>query len=90
MPLWTEWALGYLALISLVSIIVTATDKIHARRRRWRVPEAALFLLAAIGGGAAMLLTMLLIRHKTRHARFMIGLPLIVLLQAAGIWLLIR
>jgi uncharacterized membrane protein YsdA (DUF1294 family) len=83
---------AYLALISLIAAIITAHDKRAARRHKWRVRESALLLVAALGGSAAMLATMLLIRHKTKHAKFMVGLPAIIVLQLAGVvalwWLL--
>ena len=47
---------GYLGIISLVAIILTVTDKYKARHHRWRIPEAALFWVAALGGCAAVLL----------------------------------
>lgn len=72
----------YLAAISLVSAAVALYDKYAAKKRpRHRVPEIVLFCLAALGGSAAMYCTMLLIRHKTKHKRFMIGLPLIIVLH---------
>ena len=73
----------YIAVISIVSVIYTIADKIKARHGKWRIPESTLFLLSLFGGSCAMLITMLLIRHKTRHLRFMIGIPLIILLQIA-------
>ncbi len=72
---------GYLILINLLSVIVCAADKSRARKHRWRVPEAALFLLSALGGSVGMYGTMLLIRHKTKHLKFMIGIPLIIIVQ---------
>ena len=78
-------ALIYLAVISLVAIIVTIYDKIAAKKRpKHRIRENTLLLLA-IFGAAAELVTMLLIRHKTRHKKFMIGLPVIIVAQAAAI-----
>ncbi len=75
-------ALIYLAAISLISVIVCCYDKIAAKRRpAHRTPEATLLWLCVLGGSVAMLLTMLLIRHKTKHKKFMIGIPLIILLQ---------
>lgn len=71
----------YLAAVSAVAIILTVNDKCCAKRKRSRVPEAVLFLVALLGGCAAMYLTMLLIRHKTLHKRFMLGLPAILLVQ---------
>ena len=69
--------------VSLVSCIVTASDKRRAVKNKRRIPEKTLFLLAAAGGSAAMYITMNIIRHKTKHKRFMIGLPLIIFAQCA-------
>lgn len=79
----------YLALISLVSAAVTIADKLFSKKQgHRRVPEATLLLYAAFGGSAAMLITMLLIRHKTRHIKFMLGIPLILVFQAVvAVWL---
>lgn len=91
----------YLALISLVAVIVTLYDKSiagYAARKtpknkdgssnhsgpKLRVPEATLLVLSALGGSVAMLLTMLLIRHKTKKAKFMVGIPAIIVLQVAA------
>ena len=78
--------LGYFALISAVSVIVCAYDKIISKKNRveLRVPEKRLLLLSALGGSVAMLATMLLIRHKTKHLKFMLGIPLIIILQVAA------
>ncbi len=84
--------LAYLAVISLVSVILTVSDKLYAKRPgHRRVPESTLLLYAAFGGSAAMLLTMLLIRHKTKHIKFMLGIPLILLFQGvAALWVAVR
>ncbi len=71
----------YLAVVSLISVIITAHDKSAAKKGKWRVPEKVLFLFALLGGALAMYVTMKAIRHKTLHKRFMIGLPLIFLMQ---------
>ena len=76
--------LGYIALISIISIVVCIYDKIAAKRNpKHRTREATLLLLSALGGSVAMFITMLLIRHKTKHIKFMVGIPLIMLIQAA-------
>ena len=82
--------IGYLVLISLISVIVCCYDKIaakHAGRRRTR--ESTLLLLSALGGSAAMLTCMLIIRHKTKHMKFMLGIPAIILVQAIAAYLII-
>ena len=71
----------YLAIVSLVSVIVTIFDKLRAKSGGWRVPEKTLLLLSFLGGSVAMLFTMNLIRHKTKKAKFMVGIPLIIVLQ---------
>lgn len=71
----------YLILINLIAVIVTIYDKLCAVRRRWRVKESTLLILSALGGSISMYITMLLIRHKTRHIKFMLGIPLILIFQ---------
>ena len=72
----------YLIIISAIAVIVTIYDKFASKwLRRMRVPEAALLTVAAAGGSIAMLLTMLTIRHKTRKYKFMVGIPIIIIIQ---------
>ena len=81
-------ALAYIAIISLISIIVCIYDKGISKKNRveLRIPEAVLLLLSALGGSVAMFVTMLLIRHKTKHVKFMLGIPIIMILQAAAVY----
>ena len=65
-------------------------DKYKAKRGKWRIKESTLFLLSALGGSAAMYITMRLIRHKTLHKRFMIGIPLIIIAQTALLIIAVR
>ena len=82
--------LGYFIVINIIAMIVTTFDKYRAVHQGWRVKESTLLLIAALGGSPAMLLTMLLIRHKTRHVKFMLGIPLIMVVQAAVVFLIWR
>lgn len=78
----TEYFIIYILCISLVTAIITAYDKRAAKKYpKHRVPENVLLMLAIAGGSVAELLTMLKIRHKTKHKKFMIGLPVIIVLQ---------
>ena len=82
--------LAYLAVISLVSVIVCCYDKIAAKKfTKHRTRESTLLLLSALGGSVAMLLTMYAIRHKTKHAKFMVGIPLIIIAQIAIVALIL-
>ncbi|MBR3687164.1 MAG: DUF1294 domain-containing protein [Clostridia bacterium] len=80
----------YIAVISLISIIVCIYDKKISKKNRveLRTPEKTLLLLSALGGSVAMFITMLIIRHKTKHVKFMLGIPLIMIVQAAAVYLL--
>ena len=77
-----EYFLIYVLIISAVTAAVTFYDKkASVKFPRHRVSEAMLFLLALIGGAVAELVVMKKIRHKTKHKRFMIGLPIIIVLH---------
>ena len=82
--------LAYIAIISLISVIVCIYDKKVSRKNRveLRTPEKTLLLLSALGGSVAMFVTMLIIRHKTKHVKFMLGIPLIMVIQAGIVYLL--
>ncbi len=81
-----EYILIYFLVISLVTCIVTIYDKKAAKKwPKHRVPEKVLFLLAFLGGSIAEFFIMIKIRHKTKHKRFMIGLPIIMILQVVVI-----
>ena len=71
----------WLVIINFISVIVCTADKSRAKCGKWRVRERTLWALTLLGGGVGMYLTMRLIRHKTLHKSFMIGIPLIVILQ---------
>lgn len=66
---------------SIFAVCITVYDKYAAKHKKMRVPEKMLFLTALCGGSLAMYITMLIIRHKTKHKRFMVGLPLIIAAQ---------
>ena len=74
----------YLILINLVALVITIHDKRAAVHHRRRVPERTLMLISALGGAPLMYLTMHIIRHKTRKPLFMIGIPLVFLLELAS------
>ena len=88
-------ALIYLAIISLISIVVCIYDKHISKKNKveLRIPEKVLLILSALGGSVAMLITMLITRHKTKHVKFMLGIPVIIIIQVAllaGIYILLK
>ena len=76
-----KYFLLYLLLINAAAFILMLVDKIKARKNLWRIPEATLMTVAAIGGSIGAIAGMNLFRHKTKHAKFYIGLPVILVLQ---------
>ena len=75
--------LFYILGMTLLTFNVCGADKFVAQRQRRRVPEKVLFLLSALGGSVGMYLGMFTFRHKTKHWYFVVGIPLIILVQAA-------
>lgn len=75
MPWYVVLFLIYYFVLAVVSAAITVADKTAAKKNKWRVPEATLMLIGLIGGALPMYLTMKAIRHKTQHKKFMIGLP---------------
>jgi uncharacterized membrane protein YsdA (DUF1294 family) len=76
----------YLAAVNVLDFILMGADKAKAKRGARRIPEATLLLFAILGGSVGGILGMLLFRHKTRHAAFALGLPVILLVQLALAW----
>ena len=74
----------YLLLINAVGFILMLTDKYKAKKKLWRIPEATLIATAALGGSIGALTGMYLVRHKTKHLKFTLGIPLILALQIAA------
>ena len=81
---------GWMIVINLFAAAVTVADKRAARLHRRRVPEATLLWIGLIGGAAGMLTTMKRIRHKTLKPKFMVTLPMMIVLHilaALCLWL---
>ena len=80
----------YLLIINAVGFILMLADKQKARRGRWRIPEATLMGVAALGGSVGSLIGMYTVRHKTKHIKFTLGIPVILILQLALAFYLMR
>ena len=77
----TNVLLYYLIVINIVTFLVYGIDKWKAKQGSWRISEATLLILAAIGGSIGALLGMKIWHHKTMHKKFKYGLPLIFIIQ---------
>lgn len=80
----------YLIAVNLAGFALMGFDKWKARKHAWRIPEATLFIVALIGGSIGSILGMQLFRHKTRRWYFVYGMPAILLLQIALVFLLMK
>lgn len=78
----------YLLAVNMVAFAAFGIDKYKAKRGLWRISEATLLLLAVVGGSIGALMGMRIWHHKTQHAKFRYGLPLIILAQIALIYYL--
>lgn len=78
--------LAYIFVINLVAFALMGIDKLKAKKRMWRIPEATLFLFVLFGGSLGGILGMFLFHHKTRHWYFLYGFPFILILQLIAIY----
>ena len=80
--------LWYLLIINALGWLLMLADKRKAQKGLWRIPEATLMTVAALGGSIGSLISMYTFRHKTRHPKFTVGIPMILILQIAAAILL--
>lgn len=71
----------YLLIVNAAGFLVMTIDKLYAKKNMWRIPEKTLMGVAAIGGSIGVLIAMYTVRHKTKHMKFVIGVPLILVCQ---------
>lgn len=69
-------ALAYLCILNVLGFILMGADKRRAIRKAWRIPESTLFITAFLGGGIGSFIGMYVFRHKTKHRKFVILLPI--------------
>ena len=86
----TKLILLYLLIVNAVSFLLMLADKQKAKKNLWRIPESTLLLSAAIGGSIGSLAGMYTFRHKTKHLKFTLGVPAILFLQIAAVFLFLR
>lgn len=83
--------LWYLLLINAAAFVLMLADKYKAKKGLWRIPERTLIVSALLGGSIGALLGMYTFRHKTRHVKFTIGIPAILITQfILGFWIFTR
>lgn len=71
----------YLLTVSISAFIMFGVDKQKAKKHKWRIPEHDLILVSILGGSIGAYLGMKLFRHKTKHKKFTVGIPCIIIIQ---------
>ena len=71
----------YLMIVNAAAFLLMLADKLKAKRGVWRIPERVLLGSALLGGSIGALIGMYTFRHKTRHTKFTLGIPLILAVQ---------
>ena len=86
-----KYFLLYLLLINAAAFVLMLADKIKAKKNRWRIPERTLIGSAILGGSIGALVGMYTFRHKTKHLKFTLGIPAILIAQIAlAVWLILK
>ena len=80
-----KWVYVYVLILNLIGLLIMFEDKRRARKHLYRIPEKTLFMVSFIGGSIGTWMGMYLFHHKTRHWYFVVGMPLILMIQVAGI-----
>ena len=77
----TQNIIIYLIVINIIGFLIMFIDKQKAKKGAWRIPEKTIFIITALEGGIGTIAGMYLFRHKTQKLNFIIGLPLITILE---------
>ena len=73
--------LALLVIANIVSFVLMWHDKNCAKKGKWRVPEATLFIATGCFGGLGGVLGMNILRHKTQHWYFKLFFPVMLVVQ---------
>lgn len=80
-----QYFIYYLIIINVITFFAYGIDKLKAKYNKWRISESMLIGLAAIGGAVGAFAGMQIFRHKTKHLKFVIGVPVILVVWCVGI-----
>lgn len=85
-----DWIVYYFIAINIFGLLIMGWDKMKARTGAWRIPENSLLLAALAGGSIGVYLGLILFRHKSRHLKFSVGVPVIFLIQVGIVYWFFR
>lgn len=78
---WYKIIIIYVVIVNIIGFLLMGIDKGRAKMKQWRIKEKNLFLIALIGGSFGSIIGMQFFRHKTKHIKFTLGMPIILLLH---------
>ena len=76
-----KYFIFYFIIINIISLILMFLDKRRAIKNKWRISENTLMLVSILGGSIGGILGMYTFRHKTKHIKFKVGIPIILIIQ---------
>jgi uncharacterized membrane protein YsdA (DUF1294 family) len=80
----------YFILINIIGFEEVYRDKARSIKKQWRTPESRFFIISALFGGLGVLAGMQTFRHKTKHLKFTVGIPAIIAVQLAAVYMIFR
>ena len=80
-----EYIIAYFAVFNILGALINIADKYLAKHNKWRIRESTLWSIAILGGAPLSYITMKAIRHKTKHKSFMIGMPILAIIDVIAL-----
>lgn len=80
----------YLVLINIIGFEEVYRDKAKSIKKQWRTPESRLFIISVLFGGLGVLAGMNTFRHKTKHLKFTLGIPAVIAVQLATLYMIFK
>lgn len=85
MPQLPIIVISYLLVINLIAFVLYGIDKKRSIRNEYRISESVLLWMARLGGGIGCWLGIKMFRHKTKHTKFRIVVPLWIMIWVVAV-----
>lgn len=78
--------IGYIIIINIISFFIMLYDKKQAIYHNFRISEKTIFIVSLLLGGIGTYVGMYVFRHKTKHLKFTIGIPIVIILNIISVF----
>ena len=85
-----KYLIFYIIIINVITFMMFAIDKKRARKKQWRIPEAWLLLSSLLGGSLGGIISMKIVNHKTKKPKFLIGMPILLIINMLVLYYVIK